>query len=182
MKNYLGIFLLIFSFPLFAQVAQYRTINSALLVSATKDGQAYRFTNKNILVNLDYQAGNFILNLTNRDFYVTDSVTNNTLQDTLTRQQYTFSGVLPINDILGQQLTEQSYNIELQLVNAGLNLDQTLNISMTVTVPNSSGKANYRIFNMSGTLDNSQLQLPAFINFDNDIQFWIQFAGVSTSY
>jgi hypothetical protein len=181
MNRIITLFLLFVAFQATSQVPQYRAINATLLINATKDGQAYRFTNKNILVSLDYQVGNFMVSLSNRDFYMVDSVSNNTLQDTITRQQFTLSGVFPINDIIGQQMMEQSYDVELQLVNSDLNIDQTLNMKLTVTVPNASGQANYRIFNLSGTLDNDQLQLPAFSTFDNLIQIWIQFGGIATS-
>jgi len=181
MKTYVSIFILFFTFPLFAQVPQYRTINAALLISATKDGQAFRFTNKRIMVNLDYKAGNFLLKLTNTDFYRVDSASNNNIQDTLDQEQYIFSGILPINDILNQQTTEQNYNIELQLSNDNLNIYQTINMNMTITVPNVSGQANYRIFNMNGVMYNDELQLPAFTGFDNEIDFWIQFSGIATS-
>lgn len=182
MNKIITLLLFLATFQLYSQNPEYRAINAILIIDAIKDGQAYRFTNKNILVNLNYQVGNFLLNLSNRDFYEADSTTNNTMQDTLTRQQYSFSGVLPLNEILGQQLTEQTYDVELQLTNSDINLYQTLNTSMTVTVPNASGQANYRIFNISGTLDNSQLQLPFFTDFDNETQFWIQFGAIATSY
>jgi hypothetical protein len=54
-------------------------------------------------------------------------------------------------------------------------------MNMTITVPNVSGQANYRIFNMNGVLYNDELQLPAFTGFDNEIDFWIQFSGIATS-
>lgn len=181
MKRTLAALFILLAFQTVAQVAQYRVINGTLIIKATKDGQAYRFTNNNILVNLNYQDGNFLLKLSNTDFYQADSTTNTNLQDTLAQQQFIFSGILPLNEILNQQTTEQNYSIELQLSNNNLNLYQTLNMDMVITVPNSSGQSNYRIFDMKGALDNSLLQLPAFTDFDNDIDFWVQFAGISTS-
>lgn len=181
MKKILAALCILLAFQTVAQVAEYRVINGTLIINASKDGQAYRFTNNNILVNLNYQDGSFLLKLSNTDFYQADSTSNTNLQDTLAQQQFSFSGILPLNQILNQQTTEQNYDIELQLINNNLNLYQTINLNMAVTVPNASGQKNYRIFNMSGTLDNNQLQLPAFTNFDNDIDFWIQFAGISTS-
>lgn len=181
MKNLLAAVFIFFPLIPFAQVAQYRAINATLYLTVSKNDDPYRFVNRNILVNLDYQTGNFLLKLSNTDLYQADSITNNGMPDTLTQQQYTFSGILPINEMIDQQATVQDYDIELQLNNDNLNIDQTINLDMTITIPNASGQANYRIFDLKGTLDNGQLQLPALLDFDNEIQFWIQFAGISTS-
>lgn len=182
MKIFLPIILFVLSFQAIAQVPQYRTINAELIINATKDGEAYRFLNKNILVNLDYKTGNFLLNLSNTDFNKIESEVNvNPLDSISQKQQFSFSGILPISQIIDQQTTEQNYAIELQLTNTELMINQTLNISLTVTLPNASGKQNYRIFVMNGLLYNNQLQLPAFHDFDNEIQFWVQFSGISTS-
>jgi hypothetical protein len=181
MKKILVAILVFFATQSIAQVAQYRVINGKLIINAIKNGEAYRFTNNNILVNLNYQDGSFLLKLSNEDFYQVDSVTNSRLQDTLTRQDYNFSGILPINDIINQQSTVQNYNVELQLINDNLDIDQTINMNMTITLPNASGQANYRIFDMNGILYNDQLLIPSLIGYDNEIQFWIQFAGISTS-
>ena len=181
MKKILTAFFLLFSFHSFAQVAQYRAINGTLFLNISKNGEAYRFVNKNILVNIDYTSGNFLLKLSNTDLYQPDSTNISRLSDTISPQQYVFSGILPVNDILNQQTNVQNYNIELQLTNDNIGLDQTINLDMTITLPFASGRSNYRVFDMKGMLYNDQLQLPALIDFDNEIQFWIQFAGISTS-
>ncbi|HEY9115231.1 MAG TPA: hypothetical protein VIN10_11075 [Bacteroidales bacterium] len=181
MKKILAALFMLLSVQTFSQVAQYRAINGILIINATKDGQAYRYTNKNILVNMNYQDGSFLLKLNNTDFYQSDSATNANIQDTITQEQYVFSGILPLNQILDQQTNEQNYDIELQLTNENLNLYQTLNLTMTITVPNASGQKNYRIFVINGILQNDELQLPAFSGFDNDIEMWIQFSGIATS-
>ena len=181
MKTYLKILVIFFTLPLFAQVPQYRIIKGTLIINATKDEHAFRYTNKNIVVNLDYRVGNFLLKLSNTDFYQVDSTTNKNIKDTLSQQQYVLSGILPINDILNQQSIEQNYLIELQLSNDNLDIHQTINMNLTITLPNTSGQSNYRIFNMNGLLYNDELQLPAFAGYDNKIDFWIQFSGISTS-
>jgi hypothetical protein len=165
-----------------AQNAMYRVLNGELLVITTKDGQQNKYVNSNILINLNYQNGDFLLTLNNTDFYKTDSVY--LPEDTLKinqQREFKFSGILPINEILYQQTTEHEYDIELELTNDDLNIDQNLNINMTITRPNSSGGGNLRNFIMNGKLDNSILQLPALSGFDDEIEFYIQFTAYPTS-
>ena len=171
-------FLLLQSAP--AQQTRYQTNKAALKISAFKNGENYQWENKEILVFLDYRTGNFVTRLKNTDFRSTVHPEFHVLPPAEEETEYLFKGILPINDIINQKSINQTYPIELQIVNEALGLDETLSMQMTITRPG-SGAANYRVFSLAGKMYNDQLQLPAFLGFDNEIEIWIVFNAFSNN-
>lgn len=181
MKKISALITLFFALSAMSQVSQYQAINGKLLIITNRDGQEFKYNNDKIVVNLDYRTGAFIVNLKNTDFYQTDSIANLlNPESTVERKQFSLTGFLPIEQIIDQKVLEQTYKVELQLINNDLALNERLNLSMVVTRTN-SGSRNFRVFNIRGKLNNDELQLPAFKDFNKEIDFYIQFRGLATS-
>lgn len=176
-KIYFVVLLCFIVGSLFAQQGTGYVIQKPVMkISAIKDGQNYQWENPDISISLDYQVGTFNLQLSNDDFRVNQTnqlLIADTVED---NRQFTLSGTFPINQIIDQLETNQSYNVELNLSNWDLNIDQTLNFNLTVTNPGTT-QVNYRMFQMNGVLYNDELQLPAFNGFNNEVEIWILFNG-----
>lgn len=160
----------------YSQQAKYQTYKSVMKLNAFKDGQNYQWENKNITVVLDYQLGNFIAKLKNSDFYYTTPPPASDADSVQREKEYEFKGIFPIREIINQKQINQTYNVELQLVNWDLSLDNTVNFELQVMNPGTN-QANYRVFQLYGKMYNYELNLPAFTGFDNEIEVWILFNG-----
>jgi len=177
MKTALFVIIALFcTLYLAAQQPQYQTYTSVMKISASKDGETYKWENKNITVRLDYKIGEFISRLKNIDFQYTDQFAQSIADTSEQELEYTFKGVFPINDILNQKQINQNYTVELQLNNDELSLRESILFDMVITRP-SSGEGNYRVFSLHGKLHNDKLNLPAFEGFDDEIEIWLVFNG-----
>ncbi len=164
--------------PAFPQETRYQTYKAQLKINANKDGEIYKWENKNITVTLDYRTGEFLLKLKNTDFQQTEGNSTATPDDEKQQIEYQFNGILPVNDILHQKSITTTYPVELQLSCDELDINQTLNFQMEVTRPG-SGSGGYRIFSLNGKLYNDELNIPAFDGFDNEVELWIVFNAFS---
>lgn len=158
-----------------SQDGNYQTYSASMTIFASKDGTDYQWTNKEILVNLNYKTGDFKLLLNKSDFLQKDSSANfNQKHNTANNHQFNFSGVFPIDQILNQKTTNKSYNIELQLENESFDFFTTVNFNMTV-IRTSQKAGSYRVFTLDGSLNNDDLNLPEFEGYDNEISTRIIF-------
>ena len=167
----------IFSFlalAIFSQTRQFQTYSAAITISAFKDGENYRWQNKNIQVRLDYKIGNFITRLTNNHF--TDiSQTPAAVSDSTGEQlEYTFTGHFPVNEIKDQKQIKRNYQVELLINCDALSLREPVLFDMQVTRPSQGNQGSYIIFSLHGKLDNSVLDLPAFKGFDDEIEIEVK--------
>lgn len=177
MKKYLIVISLITSSLFFyAQEPQFQTYSADLLIIATKDGENFQWQNKNIVVTLNYKTGDFKAIIHNNDFYnkqsnirvMEDSISNNS--------EFMLIDIFPIERIIYQKSINQDYNIELQLINNDLSLSKLLNFKMNVMRPNQNA-GSYRVFTLTGTLYNYDLNLPAFRGYDNEVEIRLMFNG-----
>ena len=164
--------------PSFSQETRYQTYKAQLKISAVKEGEIYKWENKNISVMLDYRTGEFLLRLKNTDFQQTDGGADVVSDNDKQQVEYLFKGIFPVNDIVHQKSISNVYPIELQLSCDELDINQTLNFQMGVTRPG-SGSGDYRIFSLNGKLYNNELNIPAFNGFDNEVDLWIVFNAFS---
>ena len=179
MKTLITLAAIIFTINLsLAQETRYQTNKAALKISAFKEGENYQWENKDISTFLDYRNGDFITRLKNSDFNSTAQPEFNEVSMAEEELEYVFKGILPITEIINQKSINQTYPIELQIINDELGLDETIAFQMTVTRPSTNSR-NYRIFSFQGKLYNDELQLPAFEGFDNEIELWIIFNAFS---
>lgn len=149
-------------------------------ISAFKDGENIQWENKNVTVRLDYQIGNFITRLKNSDFYDSNMQSVVNTDEMGDEREYTLQGIFPITEIIDQRQIEQSYVVELQLINQELMLNRTIMFDMKVTRPSQSAQGNYRVFLLHGKMYNDELRLPGFEGFDNEIEVYIGFNGFWT--
>lgn len=165
------------SLQLLAQQPSYKTIRSSVTLIAVKDNEPYQWENTDNTVFLDYKNGDFKVRLKNRDFYnpLHPEPEDSDLADE--EREFLLQGILPINEIINQKMTHQSYQIELQLICDALRMNETIQFNMTITRPGSSSQ-NYRIFALQGILYNDQLNLPFFEGFDNEVEMHINFNGI----
>lgn len=177
MKTALIVIIALFcNLSLTAQQPQYQTYTAIMKIGAVKEGEHFRWENKNITVRLDYKIGEFISRLKNHDFQNTETLTSTIVDSTEQELEYTLKGVFPIYDIINQKQINQIYTVELQLNNDELSLREAILFDMTITRP-SSGEGNYRVFSLHGKLHNDKLNLPAFDGFDDEIEIWLVFNG-----
>jgi len=54
--------------PAFSQETRYQTYKAQMKINANKNGEMFKWENKNITVTLDYRTGEFLLKLINTDF------------------------------------------------------------------------------------------------------------------
>ena len=178
MRNFLIILILVaITFTGFAQQPQYQTFKSVMKISAFKDGENIQWENKNVTVRLDYQIGSFITRLKNSDFYYSNNPTFVDTDSIEYEREFILQGIFPITEIIDQRRIEQSYVVELQLINQELMLNRTIMFDMKVTRPSQSSQGNYRVFLLHGKMYNRELQLPGFVGFDNEIEVYIGFNG-----
>ncbi len=174
MKHALLVMAVILSIMVTAQDTKYQTYTAELVVAAQKNDSAFNWKNKNIIVNLNYKTGNFSVKIYNTDF--TNEQQDIAFIENTDNQpsEYKFTGIFPIDKIINQKQTNQEYDVELELINKDINLSEMVNFKMTIVKPN-QGKGQYRIFTLSGTLNNEKVKIPAFKNYDNNIAIRILF-------
>jgi len=180
MKNHILLLALIINSLLsFSQSSQFQTYSANLLVIATRGGENFQWENNDILVALNYKTGDFKAIINNSDFYnkktniklAADSISNDS--------EFLLTDVMPIDKILDQKAINQDYDVELQLTNEDISLSKMLNFKMNVMRPNQNADS-YRVFTLSGTLYNHELNLPAFAGYDNEVEIRIMFNGFWT--
>ncbi len=81
---------------------------------------------------------------------------------------------MPINEILNQKPATQSYKIELQLTNEEFDFSKEINFDMSV-MRTSQQAQSYRVFTLSTVLYNDEVDLPAFKEYDNEVEIVIIF-------
>ncbi|MFK5856008.1 MAG: hypothetical protein QM503_07750, partial [Bacteroidota bacterium] len=154
MKNIiLFIALIVFNSVGFAQTQQFQTYTADLLVIATKGGENVQWQNKDILVLLNYETGDFKVTINNGDFYNKQTnirVNESSMSD---NSKFIFEGNLPIRKIINQKAINQGYDVELQLTNNDISFSEIVNFKMNVMRPNQTPKS-YRVFTLSGVLYN----------------------------
>ena len=157
-----------------AQEPAFQTYSAKMLLIATMGSENHQWENNDIMVNLDYKTGAFRIDLKNNDFYnlkENNSATNDSITEDL---KYTFKGILPIDQIINQKTSNQEYTIELQLVSENIDFSQEVNFKMNI-MRTSQQSGSYRVFNLSGTLYNHELNLPAFRNYNNEVEMRVMF-------
>jgi hypothetical protein len=171
---------LFFSTAAFAQQAKtnFQTHSARLKVLAYLNDKEFEWENDNIIVSLNYKTGQLLVRLKNTDFIDTDHPENFVVDSTTQSLEYELKGTLPINEIIQQQTTQQEYKVELQLVNEVIGFYKTILFNMTITLPNTTGNGDYRIFILTGEFDNREFQLPAFRKFDPQIYVILSFTGL----
>jgi hypothetical protein len=178
MKITLSAVVILFSATLLlSQDAQYLTHNSMMKIKAGKKGESVEWQNDNVSVRLDYRTGEFITYLSNTDFMKPGEDAGMIKESEIQKRQLTFSGTLPISDIINQQQSTQNYKVELNLETEDLDLSETILFDMLITKPESANSKSYRMFTLNGILYNDQTNLPAFSGYDNEIQLWLIFTG-----
>ena len=127
---------------------------------------------------LDYGLGNLLVKLRNKDFIAVNETSPEAINSADIEREYIVRGALPINEILNQKQIKDRYFIELSLVNSELGINHPVPFDLTVTTPNPSiNKAKYRSFSLHGTFSNSELQLPYFEGFEDEIEIWIKWTA-----
>ncbi len=144
-------------------------------MSAYKDGENHQWENKNITVMLDYKIGSFLVRLKNTDFNNPDAQTAALTDPETEVREFTMKGIFPIRDIINQKPINQDYVVELQLINQELMLNRTILFNVKVTNTSQSAAGQYRVFLLSGTMYNDEMQLPGFVGFENEIELFIGF-------
>lgn len=175
MKTYLFlIFLTITTLLSYSQEPNFQTYSADLLIIATKDGKDYQWENKNISVTLNYKTGAFKAVINNRDFYNKQTNTKIKEDSISVDSEFIITDIMPIEQIINQKTVNQVYDIELQLINRSINLSEMLNFKMNI-MRTSQNPDSYRVFTLTGTLNNDQLNLPAFSGYDNEVEIRIIF-------
>jgi len=180
MKNhFLLLALIINSLLSFSQSPQFQIYSADLLLIATKDGENFQWQNKDIVVTLNYKTGDFKAIINNNDFY--NKETNiRVVQDSISdNSEFFLIDILPIDRIINQKAINQDYDIELQLTNENISFSKMLNFKMNVMRTNQNTD-NYRVFTLSGVLYNNELNLPAFVGYENEVEIRIMFNGFWT--
>ncbi len=178
MKSFLTFALIfVFSFT-FSQESHYQTIKAALKVTATKDGRQFNWENKNLAIRLDYKTGNFIARINSNDFTGPEAGKDNTEPDADVERNYVFKGILPVRQLINQKSITQGHTVEMQLICDELMLNEAVQFQMSVTRP---GAGNYRIFTLSGKLYNDEVNIPAFKDYDNEINLFIIFNAINSN-
>ena len=178
MKQFIIVIMLtVSSLVLNAQSPQFQTYSADMMIIATKDGENIQWQNKDIKVTLNYRTGDFKAIINNSDFYNKETNTKVSEDSIVYDREFIFTSILPINQIINQKAINQDYDTELQLINDELSLTEMINFKMNVMRPNQNAGA-YRVFTLSGTLYNYELNLPAFVGYDNEIEIRIMFNGV----
>ena len=172
MKHIILISLLLIFFSGRTQEAKYQTYSADLEIIATKDGVDYQWQNSDILVNLNYKTGKINIEIKSNDFHNKGQAkpTENLNNDL----RYSLIGYLPIEQVINHKTNTKQYTVELQLINDNIDFSDVLNFTMSVMRTNQQANS-YRVFTFVGTLYNDKLQIPAFKEFDNQIDIRIMF-------
>lgn len=157
--------------------AQFITHTSVMRITGVKDGKQFEWENKDIMISLDYQTGEFISSLNNDGFMSTDWTSEAQSDSIISERTITLTGTFPINEIIDQQHINQDYGIELELQNDDLIESKTILFDMLVIIPESNPDESFRTFSLSAILHNNELDLPAFEGFENEIRLWLMFSG-----
>ncbi len=178
-QGLLWLVMLFLSVALFSQQAKtnFQTHNAKLKLIAFQQGKKYEWDNDNITVNLNYKTGELLVLLKNSDFYDPNHPEFFVGDTTDANIEYELRGHLPVEDILKQQNSQQTYPVELQLVNEARMYYKNILFNMTVTLPDATGNGNYRIFLLEGKFSNHDLDLPAFRAFDDEVYIILGFSG-----
>jgi hypothetical protein len=156
----------------------YQTQKTTIKIGVMKDGEQYILENTDINLSLDYGVGNLRVRLENKDFSNLRENSPSTIDSPDMEREYLISGILPINEILNQKQITEQYFVELNLFNRELNINHPVRYDLTVSTPNPSiNQAKFRRFILHGTLYNSELQLPYFEGFDDEIEIWIKWTA-----
>jgi len=172
--KYITILFLFIGLSSIGQEAKFQTYSADLLIIASKDSKDVQWLNKDILVNMDYKTGNIsivvksnnFINKANHEPALESNETMNT--------SYTFLGRLPIEQILNQKTNNQEYTVELQLVNDEIDFSNEVNFKMNV-MRTSQRSGSYRVFTLIGTIYQDDVQIPAFKEYDNEVEIRIMF-------
>lgn len=174
MRFVLLLTLALLSVSTIAQNAKYQIYTAELIATAEKGDTVNNWKNKNIIVNLDYQNGNFNIKTYSKDITndqpIIEFIENTDNQPTI----FNLSGIVPIEKIINQKQTSQAYDIELELVNTELNISQIVHFNMNVVKPQQVSKQ-YRIFTLVGSFYNDEVKIPAFKSYDNEVVLKILF-------
>ncbi|MBN2173983.1 MAG: hypothetical protein JW731_07620 [Bacteroidales bacterium] len=173
----LSVFFLLVTPVLLGQQTQYLTYKSNMRIKGVMNGEKQEWENKNISVSLDYKTGEFHLHLYNYDFLNNTQDLDSKNDSIDEKRVFTLSGMFPIQQIINQKQSNQNYNIELQLKNDDLDIEEMLLFDMLITWPEPGSENSYRIFSLNGVLNNDELKLPAFAEFEDEIQLWLMFSG-----
>ncbi len=174
MKNIIIFILTIGWLSLHAQSPSYRTYSASIEIAASKNGIDKSWKNKDIIVNLNYKTGKLDITLKNSDFKNTASNDKIVNEESVEEKIYFLKGYLPINEILNQKPATQSYKIELQLTNEEFDFSKEINFDMSV-MRTSQQAQSYRVFTLSTVLYNDEVDLPAFKEYDNEVEIVIIF-------
>lgn len=173
-RYFLLISLMISSLLFYGQAPKYQTYSANLLIIATKGSENHQWQNKNILVSLNYKTGDFKAIINNSDFYNKETDIRVKEDSISGNSEFQLIGTMPINQIINQKVTNQDYDVELQLINNDISLSEMLNFKMNIMHPN-QGPDNYRVFRLTGTLYNDELNLQAFKGYDNEVELQLMF-------
>ena len=177
MKQHIILLMLTVSSLLFyAQSPQFQTYSADLVLIATKDGENVQWQNKDIKVTLNYRTGDFKAIINNSDFFNKETNIKVSEDSIVYDQEFIFTSIFPIDQIINQKAINQYYDTEIQLINYDMGLTEMINFRMNVMRPNQNAGA-YRAFTLTGTLYNDEVNLPAFEGYDNEIEIRIMFNG-----
>lgn len=158
----------------FSQSPKFQTYSAQIEVIATKDGTDHTWKNSNILVNLNYKTGALNITLKNSDFRENQNEFDKLSDEAGEEREYLLKGILPINEILNQKPSTQNYTVELQLTNEDIDFSTEIIFQMSV-MRTSQNSGSYRVFTLTGTLYNDEVNLPAFKGYDSEVDLRIFF-------
>jgi hypothetical protein len=176
----LTLFLLIAGQSAFSQFDRnsYQTQKTTIKVGIMKDGEMTILENSDINLVLDYGVGNLQVRLLNKDFSDPKQESPPSINASEGLREYFVRGILPINDILNQRQIKQEYIVELNFSSRELGINHPVRFDLTVTSPNpGKNQSKYRMFILHGTFYNSELQLPYFEGYEDEIEVWIKWTA-----
>jgi len=177
MKKYLIVIaLIVTNLYCYTQEPMFQTYSADLLIIATKEGKDFQWQNKDIAVTLNYKTGDFKAIIHNNDFVNKQSNIRANEDSISNNSEFMLIDIFPIDRIIDQKAINQDYDIELQLVNNDISLSEMLNFKMNVMRTNQNA-GSYRVFTLTGTLYNDELNLPAFRGYDNEVEIRLMFNG-----
>ncbi len=157
-----------------AQKPGYQTYSANMIIAATAGSENHEWENNKIMVNLNYKTGNIRIDLRNIDFYNKASLVEVNNDTTLNSTKFTLKGILPIEQIINQKTYNQEYITELQLINDNNDFSVEVNFKMNI-MRTSQQSGSYRVFTLTGTLYNDEINIPSFKGYDNEIEIRIMF-------
>jgi hypothetical protein len=176
----LSILLAFICLSLFAQFDRnsYQTQKTTIKVGVIADGEWYIVKNDDINLVLDYGVGNVQIRLKSKDFSNEKLVGSQPENNVNIDREYFIRGILPINEILNQSQIKGQYFIELNLSNTELGINHPVQFDLVVTSPNpGKNQSKYRMFSLHGRFYNSELKLPYFEGYEDEIEVWIKWTA-----